>query len=64
MGVKYKAIKTKNKDGRVCFGIEMSRYYSDVFKNETDAESFADICNKNKLSEVHFDDAVNDYINK
>lgn len=64
MSVIYKAVKTKNENGKVCFGIEMSRCYSDVFENESEAESFAELCNRCALSELHFDDAVDDYINK
>ncbi len=62
MSVIYKAVKSKDENGRICFGIEMSRQYSDVFENEADATGFADLCNRCALSEIHFDDAVNDYI--
>lgn len=64
MSVLYKAIKTVNENGRVCFGVEMSRRYSDVFETQKDAEQFADLCNSCELSEIHFDDAVYDYLNR
>lgn len=64
MEVIYKAIKTKDENGRLCYGIGMLMCYRDVFKNEVDAKAFADLCNSGRLSEVHFNEVIDDYINK
>ena len=63
MNILYKAIKTKDKNGRECFGVEMSKQYFDVFEDEIEANRFVELCNNCTLSETHFEDAVNDYVN-
>ncbi len=64
MNVIYKAIKTQTEDGKICYGIGMLKCYRDVFVSEADAELFANLCNMCKLSDTHFDEAIDDYLNK
>ncbi len=64
MNIIYRPIKTKNKDGTLTFGIELLKCYHDVFESEKEAQKFAYLCNKCALSEVHFEEAIDDYLNK
>jgi len=64
MSVIYKAVKSKDADGRICYGVGLIKTYTDVFASEADAQTFAQMCNKHNLSDIHFDDAIDDYLNK
>lgn len=64
MSVIYKAVKSIDADGKTCYGIGMMKFYQDVFESESEAEMFAYLCNINKLSDSHFEDTIDDYLNK
>ncbi len=60
----YKTVQTTDQNGRICYGIEMVKRVQDVFENENEANEFTELCNKCMLMPEHFDDVIDDYLNR
>ena len=61
MNAKYTLSKRKYGD-KVTYGIKVVYTEDNIFSKKSDAKNFINLCNKMKLSEVHFDDVLSDYL--
>jgi len=64
------AVKSEDGTIRTIYGIEMKRggitaqIARDVFTDAAECEALAAICNRLELSDVHFDDVIQDAVQK